>query len=142
MADALEQTVVFGAVLIGTLLGMKMLRRFRLKGRLVEPEELALELGRGEDLLVIDVRTAGEYGSGHIDGALNLPLDVLPARLKTLGADLGGHRDAPVVVVCRSENRSSSAFHLMQRAGFTNLRVLSGGMTAWESGARHVTRGG
>ncbi|MBF0374473.1 MAG: rhodanese-like domain-containing protein [Alphaproteobacteria bacterium] len=119
-----------------------MLRRLRLKGRLVGPEELALELGRGDDVLVIDVRSAGEYAGGHIRGALNLPLDVLPERLKTLATDLEAYRAAPVVVVCRSENRSSTAFHQMRTAGFTNLRVLAGGMTAWESGTRHVTRGG
>ena len=50
--------------------------------------------------LVIDVREAREYRTGHVPGARNLPLSVLPLHLKNLP------KDQPVYVICRSGDRS------------------------------------
>jgi glyoxylase-like metal-dependent hydrolase (beta-lactamase superfamily II)/rhodanese-related sulfurtransferase len=78
--------------------------------------------GRGP--LLLDVRSPIEFESERIDGALNLPLDALPARLDEIaeGADL--------VVICRTGVRATIAAETLLRAG-RRARVLDGGMQAW-----------
>jgi phage shock protein E len=74
---------------------------------------------------LVDVRTPGEYAGGHIEGAVNVPLDQLPSRFAELGAKDGG-----VVVYCRSGARSGSAAGILRAAGFTNVADL-GAMGRW-----------
>ena len=74
---------------------------------------------------LVDVRTAGEYASGHLDGAVNIPLHELQKRL----GELGG-QDRTIVVYCASGQRSSRAKGLLRGAGFKkvlNLGSISNG---------------
>jgi rhodanese-related sulfurtransferase len=65
---------------------------------------------------LIDVRTATEYESGHIDGAVNLSLqDIQAGTLPT------APKDKPVYVYCRSGNRSSQASATLKAAGYQNI---------------------
>jgi rhodanese-related sulfurtransferase len=66
--------------------------------------------------LLLDVRTPGEFGHGHIDGALNIPVRDLPSRL----TELGDHK-RPIVVYCRSGARSAKAKRLLDGAGFDRV---------------------
>ncbi len=75
--------------------------------------------------LLLDVRTPGEFGNGHIQGAVNIPVDQLQARLAELGA-----KDKSIVVYCQSGGRSAAAKSLLDRAGFTTVYDL-GPMSAW-----------
>lgn len=68
---------------------------------------------------LVDVRTTGEYASGHLTGAVNIPLHELSARLAELGA-----KDRAIVVYCASGQRSSRAKGLLKGAGFTNVHNL------------------
>ncbi len=79
--------------------------------------------------LVLDVRTPHEFRGalGHIEGALLIPVDQLEEALKHLD-DL---RDHPLIVVCRSGNRSATASRILCRAGFGEVLDLDGGMSAW-----------
>lgn len=76
--------------------------------------------------LLVDVRTAEEFASGHIPGAVNIPLQELEGRLAEVPAD------SPVVVYCRSGNRSAQAADLLHEAGYTQVYDL-GGITAWHA---------
>jgi rhodanese-related sulfurtransferase len=78
---------------------------------------------------IIDVRGAGEFVGplGHIPGARNVPFDELPQRLQ----ELVMVRDQPVVLVCRTHQRSAKAAALFRDAGFRDVRVLRGGMEQW-----------
>jgi rhodanese-related sulfurtransferase len=79
-------------------------------------------------LLILDVRGADEFTSplGHIAGATNLPLNKLPERI----ADVVG-QDLPVVVVCKTDRRSSIAADQLMKAGVADVSVLRGGMERW-----------
>ena len=81
-------------------------------------------LAEGKDIpataLVVDVRTPGEYRSGHYEGAKNIPLSQLRSRLAELGP-----KDGHIIVYCRSGSRSAVAKRLLERVGFT--RVEDGG---------------
>ena len=79
---------------------------------------------RGE-FTVVDVRTQPEFDAGHIPGALLHPLDRLRGSLSSLD------RAAPIAVHCRSGYRSTIACSLLEAAGFTQIRNLTGGYDAW-----------
>lgn len=81
--------------------------------------------------LVLDVREASEWNDdlGHIEGALRIPLDSLPARADELGA----WRDKPIVVVCRSGRRSAQGARILLDAGYHQVWNLEGGMAAWRA---------
>lgn len=73
-----------------------------------------------KDALIVDVRTTGEYASGHYPGAINIPLDSVEARLEEFG-----DKNSPVVVYCRSGRRSGIAKEILTEAGYS--QVFNGG---------------
>ncbi|MDH5675038.1 MAG: rhodanese-like domain-containing protein [Myxococcales bacterium] len=75
--------------------------------------------------LLLDVRTPGEYAGGHIDGAINIPLDQLASRLSELP-----DRERTIVLYCQSGRRSASATKLLTEAGYGRAKNL-GGIGAW-----------
>jgi phage shock protein E len=74
--------------------------------------------------LLLDVRTPQEFGAGHLEGAQNIPVQALSARLAELD------KARPIVLYCRSGARSGSAMGLLKSAGFAVVYDL-GPMTAW-----------
>jgi phage shock protein E len=76
--------------------------------------------------LLLDVRTLGEYSEGHLEGAVNVPVQTLEA-----GVPLdSSKKDQDVVVYCRSGHRSAKAASLLKSAGFTKVHDL-GAMSNW-----------
>ncbi len=73
---------------------------------------------------LIDVRTAEEYATGHIANSVNIALDSISARLNEIP------RDQPIVLYCRSGNRSAQAAQILAEAGYTNIHDL-GGIIDW-----------
>lgn len=69
---------------------------------------------------VVDVRTPAEFDAGHWPDAVNIPLNEVPQRLKEFGPT-----NQPVVVYCRSGNRSGRAQKILKEAGYTD--VTNGG---------------
>jgi len=88
-----------------------------------KPRHNARELVAGGAVL-LDVRTAAEFREQSIPGAVNIPLQELPQRLRELGP-----KARPVVVHCRSGARSASAAQLLKRAGYEVLDI--GGIGNW-----------
>ncbi|MDO8597538.1 MAG: VTT domain-containing protein [Sulfuricaulis sp.] len=93
--------------------------------------ELRERLAQGDDVLVLDVRTAEEYRGtlGHIAVAHNIPLVELAAREPELRA----HVNHPIAVVCRTDRRSALAIAKLRTAGYTLLLLVNGGFEAWNS---------
>lgn len=86
---------------------------------------------------LIDVRTPAEFGTAHIPGSYNVPLDLLREHRDELRA----HLDEQVVLVCRSGQRATSAEAALAAAGLPNLRVLHGGIIAWRATGAPVRTG-
>ncbi|MFG2298292.1 rhodanese-like domain-containing protein [Streptomyces sp. NPDC048603] len=82
---------------------------------------------RLHELTVIDVRTPGEYASGHLPGAHNIPLDHLDAALPALKTAAGR---SDLLVVCASGSRSVTACRRLADHGII-AATLTGGTTAW-----------
>lgn len=72
---------------------------------------------------LVDVRTPEEYAAGHIEGAVNVPVDTVD------GSDLGA-KDQPIVVYCASGRRSARAAATLRTKGYAKLYDL-GPMSAW-----------
>ena len=103
----------------------------------LDPDALIGRQATGDpSLVILDVRSPEEYATGHVPGALNVPHDVLEARLESL-PEL---RDRDVVVYCRSGRRSALALEVLKRHGLSRLLHLSGDMDAWTQAARPVER--
>jgi rhodanese-related sulfurtransferase len=86
---------------------------------------------------VLDVRSPAEFETVHIPGSYNVPLDTLREHREELLA----HLDEDVVLVCRSGARATQAEESMAGVGLPHLRVLSGGILAWEQAGGQVRRG-
>ncbi len=86
---------------------------------------------------VLDVRTPAEFETAHIRGSYNVPLDLL----KEHRDELAGALDDQVVLVCRSGQRAEQAERALAQAGLGNLRVLAGGISAWEQHGADLVRG-
>lgn len=103
----------------------------------VTSPELNELLKRGSGPRMIDVRTPAEFETVHIPGAYNVPLDLLHERHD----EIAGLIADGVVLVCRSGQRASTAEKALRNAGMTNVRILDGGITAWQSLGFDTRRG-
>ncbi|HEU5228163.1 MAG TPA: rhodanese-like domain-containing protein [Ktedonobacteraceae bacterium] len=96
---------------------------------LIDPQKLFARIGAQEQLMVIDVRGAGEYAAGHIQGAVNIPLGQLSKKLKQLP------QERPVITYCnmhhRGESRGERAALLLRERGY-QAQTIDGGYPAWK----------
>ena len=86
----------------------------------------ALTDWQNKSVVILDVRTPGEYADGHIPNTILIPLDQLPERLNEVP------KEKKVYVICRSGNRSSQAVNLLRSKGFTNVYNVTGGIIHWK----------
>lgn len=102
----------------------------------IRPSELRRLREQDPDVRILDVRTGAEFESVHIPGSFNVPLDVLGRHVRRL-ADV----DRPVILVCQTGARATSAREQLDAAGKSDLRVLEGGMGAWTVAGGDVVEG-
>lgn len=86
----------------------------------------------GEGAAVIDVREPWEFESGHLPGAVNVPLGSIVARLAEL--------TDPVVLVCKSGARSGRVGEYLVANGFARVANLVGGTERWIEEGNEVER--
>jgi rhodanese-related sulfurtransferase len=93
----------------------------------ISVEELRARLDAGEAVHLVDVREPGEHEDFNIGGML-LPLGHI-RNLQT--DDIDNWKEEEVICYCRSGNRSGQACMILESAGFSNVKNLTGGMMAW-----------
>ncbi len=93
----------------------------------------ALQAG---DPIWIDVRTAGEYSSGHVSEAVNIPYAEIAEGITALTADKG----ASIYVYCRSGRRSGMAKETLENLGFTQVVNVGGFDDAMKRSAAEASR--
>jgi rhodanese-related sulfurtransferase len=76
-------------------------------------------------LVILDVRTASEYEEGHIEGAVNIPVQELSVRFDGLSIE------GELLVYCRTGNRSAQAVDILLDVGFTKIYHMDAGITGW-----------
>ncbi len=79
------------------------------------------------DTFFLDVREQEEWDEYHAPNTTLIPLGQLAARI----GEIPVAKDAPIVVVCRSGNRSDEGRDILKRAGFTNVTSMDGGLKTW-----------
>ncbi len=85
---------------------------------------------------IIDVRTPQEYADGHIQGAVNIPVQQSDYAGRVAQLDPAG----TYAVYCRSSARSKGAVTEMRNAGLPNVYELTGGTVAWTADGQPLTR--
>lgn len=93
----------------------------------ITAQSLRQSLDAKEDILLIDVREAGEYEVGHISGAVNISVNELPSRVMDLPQD----RNVRIVTYCATGRRSAYATMFLRVYGYNNVRTLAGGIVGW-----------
>ncbi|MDG4833744.1 rhodanese-like domain-containing protein [Solwaraspora sp. WMMD1047] len=105
--------------------------------RAIDAAELHTLIAEDRSPRLLDVRTRAEFETAHIPGSYHVPLDLL----REHRAELRAHLDEEVLLICRSGNRAEQAGQALAAAGLPNVRVLTGGMLAWERTGAAVNRG-
>ncbi len=95
----------------------------------IKPAQVNDMLINKEDFILIDVRTQGEYVSGHIKGSQLLPLDMLVNGAEKMIPD----KNKKIVVYCQSGARSSQAAKIFTQLGYADVSNL-GGIMSWPFG--------
>ena len=101
-------TIIIAIVMLGLL-----------KNLFSQSDDKALSEAICNGAFLVDVRTPGEFASGSVAGAVNIPLDRIASRRNEF------KNKKTIIVFCRSGNRSSQAKSILERNGFSN--VLDGG---------------
>ena len=127
-----EAVVQKGLLALGLLAMVAFLPRlvswFRRDNRL-SLEALKQQLDSDNGLLLLDVRSSQDFNGelGHVNAALNIPLEELAQHI----GDLSAYRERPVAIICTTDRKSKKAARLLNKAGFSDVRVVAGGMTQW-----------
>ena len=90
-------------------------------------QEEAKEMMDTQEVIILDVREQDEYDSGHIPGAVLLPVGTID---ENTAAEVIPETDSTVLVYCRSGNRSKTASETLADLGYTNIYEF-GGINTW-----------
>ena len=101
------------------------------RGPMMDVENVKQKLDTGEDVLLLDVRSAEDYvgEQGHVKGSLLIPLEELTTRL----SEIESFQEKMVMTICRTDRRSEKAAQLLTQKGFADVHVVKMGMTDWNA---------
>ena len=126
MKFILDNIFLIGIALIsGGALLLPLLQR---RGAKVSQLQATQYINQGKTL-VLDVRSADEFATGHLPNAKNIPLAEINNRLK----EIEKSKNAVVFTVCATGVRSSNAVSVLNKAGFAQVFSLDGGTEAWKT---------
>jgi rhodanese-related sulfurtransferase len=128
MRDCLAAVVVALALVSGCLSQAGTALQSSAIGVSVEDAKGLIDAGDGS-LVVLDVRTPGEYLEGHIRGAVNVDYSGKDFRGRLAELDKGKR----YLVYCRTGHRSAEAARIMGESGFNKTYDMSGGITEWNA---------
>jgi rhodanese-related sulfurtransferase len=96
----------------------------------------ATQLINRKDALVLDVRSGDEYARGHILNARSMPSAQLPGRVD----ELQKFKTRPIILTCQNGTAAGATCATLRRAGFSEVYLLSGGVSAWEQAGLPVAK--
>ena len=127
--EGLIQKAMLALALLGLVAFLPRLIGSIRKGPMLSVVSLKQRLDEGEDILLLDVRTAEDYDGeqGHISGSLLLPLEQLENRID----EIGDYYEKTVATICRTDRKSAEAAQILAENGFADVHVVKMGMTDW-----------
>ena len=96
----------------------------------------ATQLINRKDALVLDVRSGDEYARGHILNARSVPAAQLAGRID----ELQKFKSRPIIVACQTGTSAVASCTALRGAGFSEVYLLSGGISAWEQAGLPVAK--
>ena len=128
MNEFIKHNAIFIGLAIGSGFALlwPMLNRSAGGAVNISATEAVLLLNRSKPL-VLDVRDAAEFATGHIQGAKNIPVAELAGRMK----ELEKFKVKPVLVHCQKGMRAKTACGILKAQQFTQINNLAGGLDAW-----------
>ena len=93
----------------------------------ISMDEAKTLMEKEEGYILLDVRAKGEYESGYIPGAINIPLSDIDEKIISFLPD----KSQMILVYCRSGNRSREASDKLSKLGYSNVLEI-GGINAWK----------
>lgn len=127
----------FVLLVVGVGIAALLWKVFFSTGRNARSVQATLLKMRETPTQVLDVREDNEFLSGHLAGAIHIPLGQLQARL----SEIALWRDKPILVYCHSGLRSGLALRVLQKAGFSEAFNLKGGVVAWRAAGQPIEKG-
>ncbi|HEY8763959.1 MAG TPA: molybdopterin-synthase adenylyltransferase MoeB [Solirubrobacteraceae bacterium] len=107
--------------------GAEVLRQIKSRIEEVDPADVREQIRNGA--VLVDVREAEEWSTGHIPGAKHVPKSYLESRIEGAAQDRSQH----VILYCQSGNRSAwAARTLIEDLGYENVESMTGGITLWK----------
>ncbi|MBI4982155.1 MAG: MBL fold metallo-hydrolase [Candidatus Omnitrophica bacterium] len=103
---------------------------------MISPRDAFNLVNNDKNIRLLDVRSILEFAQLHIKDSINIPIDMLSARINELGKDAHGY-----VVLCRTGNRSPMAADMLIQSGIHGIKVMDGGLTSWEKEKLPVIKG-
>ena len=104
------------------------------KTKSVNAQDLKKMIDSKEKVLIVDVREDVEWSESHIEGSKHIKLGDLANKTNQLPIDV------PIILVCRTGNRSSFGAKMLSNAGFTHVYNLTGGISAWSKSGYSLTK--
>ncbi|MES1223413.1 MAG: rhodanese-like domain-containing protein, partial [Bacteroidota bacterium] len=122
------------ALLLVTITNAQLPFKYDSLYKTIYAKDLCKMLQKNPDLLLVDVRSAGEYSDtsqyaslnlGHLKGAINIEIDGMKKNMDTISR----YKNKTIVFYCSHSQRSRRVSRLLSENGFTNFYNLNGGMT-------------
>ena len=106
------------------------------RGPMMEVQTAKRKLDAGEDVLLLDVRTAEDYvgEQGHVKGSVLIPVEELDKRL----SEIENYQEKTVMIICRTDRRSAKAAQILTKHGFADVHIIRNGMTAWHEAGYEI----
>jgi uncharacterized membrane protein YdjX (TVP38/TMEM64 family) len=127
-SDGLINTVLIAIALLAVVMFLPRFIATLRRGPSIDIDELKLRIQQ-KKTLVLDVRSEKEFvNDGHIEQALNIPVEILEAQIDKLD----DYMESSISIVCRTDKRSAVAANVLLKRGFHDVKVVRGGMTDWK----------
>ena len=138
--EGLIQKAMLALALLGLVAFLPRLIGSIRKGAMLNVTNLKQRMDEGEDILLLDVRTAEDYNGeqGHVAGSTLLPLEELEQRID----ELNDYYEKTVVTICRTDRKSAKAAQILVEQGFADVHVAKMGMTDWIKNRYPVEKSG
>ncbi|MCK4865528.1 MAG: VTT domain-containing protein [Gammaproteobacteria bacterium] len=129
--DGLIQKIMLAFALLA-IVGFlpSLIGRLR-RGPMMDVENVKQKLDTGEDVLLLDVRSAEDYvgEQGHVKDSVLIPVEELEKRL----AEIENFQEKTIMTICRTDRRSAKAAQILAKHGFVDVHVVKQGMTDWNA---------
>ena len=103
---------------------------------MVYPKDALVLIGKDPQTKLLDVRSVLEFSQVYIKDSINIPIDMLAAKMKDLSQS-----KQRFIVFCRTGNRSTMAADMLIQSGIPGVKIMQGGITRWQKERLPVIKG-